>query len=50
MDPGAGFIGGNFVYHQCLHHPEDKVICIGRRLCGNLTTLKEHGEMRVFRL
>lgn len=39
---GAGFIGGNFVYHQLRRHPEDTVVCLDAlTYAGNLDTLKD---------
>ena len=39
---GAGFIGGNFVYHQLRHHPEDTILCLDAlTYAGNLDTLKD---------
>jgi dTDP-glucose 4,6-dehydratase len=37
---GAGFIGGNFIYYQLEHHPEDKIVCFDKlTYAGNLKTL-----------
>ena len=39
---GAGFIGGNFVYHELKNHPEDKIICLDAlTYAGNMETLAE---------
>lgn len=39
---GAGFIGGNFVYHMLNNHPEDKIICLDAlTYAGNMETLEE---------
>jgi dTDP-glucose 4,6-dehydratase len=39
---GAGFIGGNFVYYQLQHHPEDRVVCLDAlTYAGNMETLKD---------
>lgn len=39
---GAGFIGGNFVYYELKHHPEDKIICLDKlTYAGNLETLSD---------
>ncbi len=39
---GAGFIGGNFVYYELAHHPEDTVLCYDAlTYAGNLETLAE---------
>lgn len=47
---GAGFIGGNFVYYQLKHHPEDQIICLDAlTYAGNLDTLKsalDHPQFR----
>jgi len=38
---GAGFIGGNFVYHILNNHPEDKIICLDAlTYAGNIETLE----------
>lgn len=38
---GAGFIGGNFVYYQLKHHPEDEILCVDKlTYAGNLETLQ----------
>lgn len=38
---GAGFIGGNFVYHMLEQHPEDEIICYDAlTYAGNLETLE----------
>lgn len=38
---GAGFIGGNFVYHMLNNHPEDKIICLDvLTYAGNMETLE----------
>jgi len=42
---GAGFIGGNFVYHMLNQHPEDEIICLDTlTYAGNVETLE--GAMR----
>lgn len=47
---GAGFIGGNFVYHELKSHPEDRIVCIDAlTYAGNLATLKEALEYPNFR-
>ena len=39
---GAGFIGGNFVYHMLKTHPDYKIICVDcLTYAGNLSTLAE---------
>ena len=39
---GAGFIGGNFVYHMLNNHLEDKIICLDAlTYAGNMETLAE---------
>ncbi|MEA5013530.1 MAG: dTDP-glucose 4,6-dehydratase [Candidatus Limiplasma sp.] len=39
---GAGFIGGNFVYYQLAHHPEDEILCLDAlTYAGNLQTLEQ---------
>ena len=39
---GAGFIGGNFVYHMLNNYPEDKIICLDAlTYAGNMETLEE---------
>ena len=39
---GAGFIGGNFVYHMLDNHPEDEIICFDAlTYAGNMETLEE---------
>ena len=39
---GAGFIGGNFVYHMLKNHPEDEIICFDAlTYAGNMETLEE---------
>jgi len=39
---GAGFIGGNFVYHMLKNHPEDAIICFDElTYAGNMETLEE---------
>ena len=39
---GAGFIGGNFVYHMLNNHPGDKIICLDAlTYAGNMETLAE---------
>jgi len=39
---GAGFIGGNFVYYELKHNPEDKIICLDKlTYAGNLETLAD---------
>ncbi len=38
---GAGFIGGNFVYHMLNNHPEEKIICLDAlTYAGNMETLE----------
>ncbi len=38
---GAGFIGGNFIYYELLHHPEDAIVCLDAlTYAGNLATLE----------
>ena len=38
---GAGFIGGNFVYFELDHHPEDTVVCLDAlTYAGNMETLR----------
>ncbi len=47
---GAGFIGGNFVYYQLAHHPEDAILCLDAlTYAGNMATLKEAMENPKFR-
>ena len=39
---GAGFIGGNFVYHMLGAHPDYKIICVDcLTYAGNMSTLAE---------
>ena len=39
---GAGFIGGNFVYHMLGAHPDYKIICVDcLTYAGNMSTLEE---------
>ncbi len=39
---GAGFIGGNFVYHELKNHRDDKIVCLDKlTYAGNLETLAE---------
>ena len=39
---GAGFIGGNFVYHMLENHPEDEIICFDAlTYAGNMETLAD---------
>ncbi len=39
---GAGFIGGNFVYHMLDKHPDYKIICVDcLTYAGNMSTLEE---------
>ena len=39
---GAGFIGGNFVYHMLDNHPEDEIICFDAlTYAGNMETLAD---------
>ena len=39
---GAGFIGGNFVYHMLEAHPDYKIICVDcLTYAGNMSTLAE---------
>ena len=39
---GAGFIGGNFVYHMLKAHPDYKIICVDcLTYAGNMSTLEE---------
>ena len=39
---GAGFIGGNFVYHMLAAHPDYKIICVDcLTYAGNMSTLEE---------
>ena len=39
---GAGFIGGNFLYHMLKNHPEDEIICFDAlTYAGNMETLEE---------
>ena len=38
---GAGFIGGNFVYHMLANHPDYKIVCLDKlTYAGNLSTLE----------
>lgn len=47
---GAGFIGGNFIYHMLKNHPEDRVVCVDcLTYAGNLSTLKAAMEHPNFR-
>ncbi|NLV58723.1 MAG: dTDP-glucose 4,6-dehydratase [Clostridiales bacterium] len=47
---GAGFIGGNFIYHELANHPEDQVICLDAlTYAGNLETLAQAMENPRFR-
>lgn len=37
---GAGFIGGNFIYYELDHHPEDRLVCLDAlTYAGNMETL-----------
>lgn len=37
---GAGFIGGNFVYHMLSNHPDYNIVCLDKlTYAGNLSTL-----------
>ena len=39
---GAGFIGGNFIYHMLSKYPEYRIICVDSlTYAGNLSTLKD---------
>ena len=39
---GAGFIGGNFVYFELDHHPEDSIVCLDAlTYAGNMETLMD---------
>ena len=39
---GAGFIGGNFVYHMLDKHPDYKIICVDcLTYAGNMSTLED---------
>lgn len=47
---GAGFIGGNFVYYELEHHPEDRIVCLDAlTYAGNLATLKDAMKSPQFR-
>ena len=47
---GAGFIGGNFVYHLLKNHAEDFVICYDKlTYAGNLETLKDAQDNKNFK-
>ncbi len=38
---GAGFIGGNFIYYQLTHYPQDRIVCLDNlTYAGNLKTLE----------
>lgn len=38
---GAGFIGGNFVYHMLSNHPDYNIVCLDKlTYAGNLSTLE----------
>ncbi|MCE5343817.1 MAG: dTDP-glucose 4,6-dehydratase [Eubacteriales bacterium] len=38
---GAGFIGGNFIYYQLKHYPQDRIVCLDNlTYAGNLKTLE----------
>ena len=38
---GAGFIGGNFIYHMLDNHPDYKIACLDKlTYAGNLSTLE----------
>ena len=38
---GAGFIGGNFIYHMLDNHPDYKIVCLDKlTYAGNLSTLE----------
>ncbi|MCE5342993.1 MAG: dTDP-glucose 4,6-dehydratase [Eubacteriales bacterium] len=38
---GAGFIGGNFIYYQLKHYPQDRIVCLDSlTYAGNLKTLE----------
>ena len=47
---GAGFIGGNFIYYQLKHHPEDEFISLDKlTYAGNLSSLKGAMEQPNFK-
>lgn len=47
---GAGFIGGNFVYHILREHPDYEILCVDcLTYAGNLSTLKEAIENPKFK-
>ena len=47
---GAGFIGGNFVYHMLNKYPEYRIVCVDcLTYAGNISTLKEALENPNFR-
>lgn len=38
---GAGFIGGNFIYHMLANHPDYNIVCLDKlTYAGNLSTLE----------
>ncbi len=46
----AGFIGGNFVYHQLANHPQDEVLALDAlTYAGNMATLDEAMKSPHFR-
>ena len=46
---GAGFIGGNFVYHMLNKYPDYKIVCVDcLTYAGNMSTLKEAMENKNF--
>lgn len=46
---GAGFIGGNFIYHVLRAHPEDQIICLDAlTYAGNMETLAQATKNKNF--
>ena len=46
---GAGFIGGNFVYHMLGAHSDYKIVCVDcLTYAGNMSTLKVAMENKNF--
>lgn len=47
---GAGFIGGNFIYHMLKAHPDYQIVCLDKlTYAGNLSTLSEAMKNPCFR-
>ena len=47
---GAGFIGGNFVFHMLKKYPKYRIVCLDKlTYAGNLSTLKDVMDNANFR-